>query len=203
MSEVRNEVARFLANIKSDFGGGCTLNKAYALADLIVDNDMKYAVEIGVYKGRSLFPQAIAMKHTGGKVIGIDPYLKESALENDVSDALKDKIKNFVATWDTDETYHTNLNIIRQYNLPCEIIRKKSEEATVPNGIELLHIDGNHDTEFVTKDIELFVPLVKKGGFIVMDDTDWGSVKVCLDMLNKDCELVADHNYYQIWKKLS
>jgi len=48
----------------------------------------------------------------------------------------------------------------------------------------LVHIDGNHDTEFVLKDVLNYVPLVKKGGIILLDDISWDSVKPAMEAIN-------------------
>lgn len=47
-------------------------------------------------------------------------------------------------------------------------IEKTSEEAVkdIPEILDFVYIDGNHDYEYVKKDIELYYPLVRKGGVI-------------------------------------
>src|SRR4030042_1249650 len=53
------------------------------------------------------------------------------------------------------------------------IIRKKSEEAISileDNSLDFLYIDGNHKKEFIKKDLELYFPKIKIGGFIGGDD---------------------------------
>ena len=41
--------------------------------------------------------------------------------------------------------------------------------------IAFIHIDGNHDYESVKEDYELWSPLVKADGWIVLDDYFWPS----------------------------
>jgi len=201
--ELKDKICKFLSKIPVEFFGPGPLDKSCRLAELIFEESITYAVEIGVFKGRSFFPQAIAMTYTGGVVMGIDPYTKESAYENDVDENLKGKIDEFINSWNPDATYETIKSIIKENNFPCSIVRERAEEAVVPNNIELLHIDGNHDTEYVTKDIQRYLPKVKKGGYVVMDDTHWNSVKACLNLLENDCELIEDHAIWQIWKKIT
>jgi hypothetical protein len=53
-------------------------------------------------------------------------------------------------------------------------IRKKSEDAVndVEEHLDFVYIDGNHDYEYVKKDIALYYPLVKYGG--VFGGHDYG-----------------------------
>jgi predicted O-methyltransferase YrrM len=48
---------------------------------------------------------------------------------------------------------------------------------------DLVHIDGNHDTEVVTKDVELYLPRLNRKGFIILDDISWDSVKLTYQVL--------------------
>jgi hypothetical protein len=58
-----------------DFGGGSSTAKALVFADLIVRFGVQDAIEIGVYRGRSLLPVAAVLRMQGaGRVIGIHPW---------------------------------------------------------------------------------------------------------------------------------
>ncbi len=54
------------------------------------------------------------------------------------------------------------------------ILRKTSKEASflVPDSIDLVFIDGNHDYDFVKEDIELWLPKVRSGGILAGHDYD-------------------------------
>ena len=54
--------------------------------------------------------------------------------------------------------------------------RTVSARKDVTDGIDLLHIDGNHDFDSVAGDIEDYLPKVVSGGFVVLDDIDWEGV---------------------------
>ena len=63
--------------------------------------------------------------------------------------------------------------VLKKYGDKVEFIRKFSEDATEhikDESLDFLYIDGNHQYEFVKKDIELYYSKVKKGGIIGGDD---------------------------------
>ena len=49
----------------------------------VIDNQFQRCVEIGIWRGRSLVPLAIATKYTNGLAYGIDPYTANDMSEND------------------------------------------------------------------------------------------------------------------------
>jgi predicted O-methyltransferase YrrM len=76
--------------------------------------------------------------------------------------------------------FYTNKNVqhFNSHNYNCEIIKANSNEEgtrdlvndSCPDGIDLLFIDGDHRYWGVTKDFQLYFPLVNSGGYIVFDD---------------------------------
>ena len=181
---IRSKTSNLLTEIPIDVGGGCSVTKATMMAYLIRRFNMQTSLDIGVYRGRSLMPQALAHKEwTGGVLYGVDPWSGEQAKEND-NKQLKDVIDRFVAETDFEAIYQDvdRLRKARGFERNCQLIRKTSAEAASyfkQQGItfDLIHIDGNHDTAPVLKDVELYLPLLKPDGFIVMDDVSWDSVK--------------------------
>ena len=115
------------------------------------------------------------MDYLGGKSYGIDPYLLEFALESDVDDEIKPFLEEFLKSVDFIHMYEEVLRTKTSLNLDnsVEIIRKPSWEAVIELkrkkiAIDMLHIDGNHDTEIVQKDVDLYFPLVSNGGIIIL-----------------------------------
>jgi methyltransferase family protein len=166
---------------------------------------MQYTVEIGVYRGRSFVPQAMAHQQTGGVVIGIDPYDSAAAQEADAPAALVDEIANWASRTNFDDIFSKVTSILEQLGLTphARLIRATSDSALpqVEANIDMLHIDGNHDTRFVSRDLDNYLPLVKPGGFVIMDDIDWRSVAVCLENLEGPCELVEMRETWGVWRK--
>lgn len=204
-SELYSEVAAVLDLIPADFGGGCSLSKAYMLAWLIRRYDLRETVDIGVYRGRSLFPQALAHRRfTGGVVYGVDPWSASEAKEWDINHEDKEGINRFIEQTDWQAIYQEVEAINNQfhYEKHCVLLRQASADAATyfeNNTIffDMIHVDGNHDTGKVTKDIELYVPRLRESGFIVLDDISWESVRPAYDILNTKMTLVferVDHN---------
>lgn len=181
------QVGGLLSGIEQDFGGGCSVGKAYVLSALIREYSLQVTVDIGVYKGRSLFPQAIAHReHSGGVVFGVDPWSAEEAREEDNPDQ-QDAIDRFVESTDFGVVYEQVRAFCHKSEVQrhCVLLRKTSAEAASSFGEEgrtfgLVHIDGNHDTARVLEDVGLYIPLLAAGGFMVLDDVSWDSVKPAL-----------------------
>lgn len=192
-----------------DAGGLCGDEKGNVIKSLVRDSNAKLCVEIGVFKGSSILYFVEALQKTGGKVIGIDPYQLDT-LKNDIPDKKASHLLYNVLFKEQnvlDNIYSNLINIINNNNLgdTITIIRDKSEnyhKNIDKESIDVLHIDGNHDEEYVTKDILNYLPLVKKGGYIIMDDTTWVGVKNSINNHLKDkCELVYDYKFYSVYTK--
>lgn len=192
-----NDINRIYCLIPQDFGGGCSHEKALIMSLVICKFKLKKTVDIGVYRGRSLFPQAIAHKlYTDGIVFGVDPYSNEAAVQNDRPD-LQTQLDEFLIITDFEKLYNDVSNIIKNNNYQnnCVLIRKKSSEAAIDfknSNVKfgLVHIDGNHDTKFVMEDVNNYFPLLDDKSFIVLDDISWDSVQPAFSLLNKDMILI-------------
>lgn len=188
--DIYHELEPIINQIPPDFGGGSSIAKTTLMAYIAIKNNLKNYVEIGVYKGRSFFPMARAMQIIGGQAFGIDPFNKEDAFESDIADNLKPSLEYFLETSDFEQIYKDVLNLQETLHMiNCtEIIRKTSKDAAEyfkakPSKIDMLHIDGNHDTIHVLEDIQLYLPLMSDNGYIVVDDINWDSVKPAFNAL--------------------
>tara|TARA_R110002072_G_scaffold300390_1_gene477786 strand:- start:83421 stop:84158 length:738 start_codon:yes stop_codon:yes gene_type:complete len=196
-SKLLAEIGRIYAQVPQDFGGGCSIEKALAMSLLIKEFNLQNTVDIGVYRGRSLFPQAIAHKlFSNGIVYGIDPYTKEAANQSDYPEIQKE-LDEFVSTTDFQKLFDdVSLIINENYKENCILIRKKSSDAVADfkqdsKQLDMVHIDGNHDTKFVMDDVENYLPLLSEKSFIVLDDISWKSVEPAIILLNKEMNFVT------------
>ncbi len=205
------EVARVLDRIPIDFGGGCSLQKACAMAWLIRRFRLGTTVDIGVYRGRSLFPQALAHRAgAGGVVYGVDPWSAREAVERDNED-LRDQIDEFVQTTDFEALHRDVVALNEELGLTehCVLVRKTSSEAARwfeerQIRFDLVHVDGNHDTARVMEDLDLYLPKLNPGGFIVLDDISWKSVEPAYGYLKERMTLLTQRvdkaNDYAIFR---
>jgi hypothetical protein len=69
------------------------------------------------------------------------------------------------------------LKRLRKYNDKVEYVYKTSADAAnlIPEGLDFVYIDGNHDYEYVKNDIANYFPKVKKGGVIGGNDFNCGN----------------------------
>tara|TARA_R100000935_G_scaffold1517_1_gene4868 strand:+ start:49746 stop:50480 length:735 start_codon:yes stop_codon:yes gene_type:complete len=191
-----DEINRVYKKIPQDFGGGCSIEKALSMALLIKEFNLQNTVDIGVYRGRSLFPQAIAHKlYSNGIVYGVDPYSKEAANQIDFPEKQK-QLDNFVTNTNFQELYINVSKIIdKNYKDNCILIREKSADGAVEfknnkKKLDMVHIDGNHDTKFVMEDVKNYLPLLSERSFIILDDISWKSVSPALKLLNKKMDFI-------------
>jgi glycosyltransferase involved in cell wall biosynthesis len=206
--ELLADLQRIVARVPSDFGGGCPLAKSFIMAHLALTFDLKNYVEIGVYRGRSFFPMAYATQKLGGMAYGIDPYDSAVAAEYDLEPEFGRQVNSFLESLDLSRI-HEEVNRLRDelgFADSTQIIRERSVVAADVLGnrkvvIDLLHIDGNHDTRHVMEDIELYLPLVREGGFVVLDDTAWASVKPGLNRLKNKLDVVFNNGRFAIFSK--
>jgi predicted O-methyltransferase YrrM len=192
-----------------DIGGLCTEEKGEVIKSLIEKTNAQLCIEIGVYKGSSLLYFAEVLQTTRGRVIGIDPYkldsLKNEIPNKEISDYFYDIL--FKEQTTLDNIYFNLKQILENNKLEdlITLVRDKSENyyQNIENeSIDVLHIDGNHDEEYVTKDILNYLPLVKKGGYIIMDDTSWvGVINSINNHLVDKCRLVSEHSEFTVYIK--
>jgi hypothetical protein len=197
--ELYVEVKEVLDRIPVDFGGGCTLEKAYMMACLIREYDLKRTVDIGVYRGRSLFPQALAHRRfTGGIVYGVDPWSASEAREKDNAE-LKEAIDRWVEDTDFQAVYEEVEALMHalRYEDHCVLLRQTSARAAAHfeghgTSFDMIHIDGNHDTDNVVEDVSMYLPRLNHRGYIILDDISWESVKPAYGMLTSKLSLLFE-----------
>jgi hypothetical protein len=181
---LRAEIVDALSRTPLDFGGGCSASKAFAMAALIRHLRLKTSLDIGVYRGRSLVPMALAhLRHTGGMAFGVDPYTNDAALQVD-HPTLRTELAQFAERTDFEALYRDVDRLRHAIGVAqhCTLVRETSAAAArrfreQGQAFGLIHIDGNHDTAPVLQDVDDYLPLLEPGGILVMDDVSWDSVK--------------------------
>ena len=171
-------------SIPTDFLGGSGFSKCYIMACLAQLLDLRHFVEIGIYRGKSLFSVAVPFVLSGGTAIGIDPYIQEAAFEEEPLDAAKD-VNDYIEKANFEAIYKEVLDRKSKLGFgdSLQVIRELSSNAVLElearnHRIDMLHIDGNHDTKFVQQDYNNYYPLLTDGAIIVFDDINWPSVNI-------------------------
>lgn len=188
----------YISKYHGKVDGWCSIDKATNLARIILQTKPELCVEIGVFGGSSLIPQALALQeNNNGIIVGIDPWTKDAALE----EMSNNDNKSWWSSLDYNQIYKKLISIIKQFELDdfVDLIKDKSENV-VDNfkneSIDILHIDGNHCEALAYKDSVNYFPKVKMGGYIFFDDISWRedpeiiSTKKGLDYLKQYCEQV-------------
>ncbi len=175
------------------FYGWSTKEKAMSFIDLVLEVEPDVCVEIGVFGGRSLFPVAATLKHLGkGIVIGIDPWSLDEVIP--YFDPKKDEAH--IAWWSKlnfDQVYLSYLGLISEYQLDDYVItlRSTSEVASYAiSDIDILYIDGNHNETVSNRDVTLYLPKVRSGGYIWLNDSLWRDLQSSVDLLFEACDFI-------------
>ncbi len=170
-----NKISELLNPDKPLVHGWCCLDKAKKLADCVTEHKPQLCVEIGVFGGASLLPQALALQANGsGKIVGIDPWSTDAALEE------MSQPEN-ISWWgkvNLLQMYQHCKDHVAQLKLQDHVllVRDKAENVVgsfADGSIDLLHIDGNHSEALSYKDAVLYLPKVASGGTIFFDDVHW------------------------------
>jgi predicted O-methyltransferase YrrM len=195
-----------------DYGGWCFNEKRNYIHNLVINTKSHLCVEIGVYRGSSLLSFAESLELIGGVIVGIDPWSFEMS-KNEIStedEEYENWIYNEILKGQQtfDDMYSELNDIITNNNLNnvVKLIRKPSENCFIEfnkETIDVLHIDGNHNKINVCRDILLYTPLVKKNGYVIMDDSNWDNVNYCIDrFMTNNYTLVDDFGGWSVYKKI-
>jgi predicted O-methyltransferase YrrM len=187
----------------SGLHGWCTLEKASAMAELVLAERPALCVEIGVFGGRSLIAQALALRANGtGLVYGIDPWETSSTIEGDHAPQ--------------DSTWWSNVDLpsicahcmtaIGDFAVwkQTRIVAARADQVAgvfVDESIEILHIDGNHSELASVRDLDLYWPKVRPAGWIWFDDIDWPTTAKAVRLLNENAETIKDINNCRLYRK--
>lgn len=198
-------------NIINTLEGWCTHEKSYKLYNLILKEKPEYVVEIGVFGGKSLLSQAFALKDNNKGIIhGIDSWKVTDCIEG----MKQDTAINWWSTLDYEKIYNGCVTAIKNNNLQpyVELHKMTAQEYSklINFEIDILHIDGNHEEESSCRDVELYLPKVKNGGYIWFDDANWHQTQKAIHLIeNKyNCKLIDKaqsedpNNFCNLYQKI-
>ena len=189
-ADLRHYVHHHLPSIQ----GWCSPEKAKKFIDLTLRIKPDLCVEIGTYAGSSLFPVACTLKYLQhGVVVAIDAWDKLEAIK--YFDPITGSLHiDYWGRINMDQVYYSFLNLLRAHELTeyCIPMRTTSERAApVVNGsIDFLYIDGNHSRIVSMKDVASYLPKVRPGGYICVNDPLDTELQDAVDTLLETCEFV-------------
>src|SRR3990167_3377417 len=195
-SELKTKTVDFLK------GSWCSEEKTNLLIDLVAIFRPNVCVEIGAWEGGSVIPIAQTLKYLGsGKVFAVDAWSNEWAVKYLVQDEPNKnwwKTVNMKAVHDLFSSRISHLDLSK---FCIEIHKPSVEAADLLTEIDFLHLDGDFSETGSKHDIELFLPKVKQGGYILISN-----VQMCIEGqfpkseafndLLRSCEMIAaiDHD---------
>ena len=93
---------------------------------------------------------------------------------------------------DMENDYKRAVKYVNEMKGKAILIRKKSEDAIndIPDNLDFVYIDGNHEYEYVKKDLELYYPKLRTGGVLCGNDF----TPMHLGVVNSVLEFAKDKN---------
>lgn len=184
-------------SLMTELEGWCSSFKAVTLIDLILLLKPNKVVEIGVFGGKSFIPMAMALKSNGaGMIYGVDPYDSQASIQG-----MEGANKKWWGSIDHQLILDGFNKKIKDLNLQqfIRLLRETSKNSPIVQDIDLLHIDGNPSEETALIDVLKWVPLVRKGGVIVINNLHWNPHSKAVDWLNQNCIKLAEFNEDNSW----
>lgn len=145
--------------------------------------------EIGVYRGNA--SQYLRLCFPSASLFLIDPWTLYDAYRSPTAGPISQQEEDY-------EEAYTYVKEVFADDPRVQILRKTSlaAAAQVPNGLDLVFIDGNHDYEYVKQDIELWQPKIRKGGLLAGHDFDRelfpGVVRAVTERFGEDVAIGPD-----------
>ena len=188
-----NTYKKGILHKQKSIAGWCCQEKAEKLMDLIYEIHPKVCVEIGVFGGSSVYPMASALSfQEDGIIYAIDPWSTEECLRGTVPG---NRNYEWWSKLDLEAIYQKFLISLQIHKVSdfCHVMRTTSKEALchfADESIDILHIDGNHHLEDIeVSDAVMWLPKVKKGGYIWFDDANWPETKRAVQFMKEQCSL--------------
>jgi len=205
MNEKHNLIRNFISDQFPKMGGWCDQQKGFEIAKLVLESKPNRIAEVGVFEGKSTLALAYACKLNGsGAVYAIDSWKKEDCIDDELT-----ANQEWWANLDLEGHYESfvrhcvRAEVVRH----IQFCRMSSWDASrsLPD-MDMVHIDANHAEWPSTSDVVNWLPKLKVGGYIIMDDVNWGSTQIAIKFVLKRCELISRHDFtescFAIYRKL-
>lgn len=169
-----SDLRREIEDATPEGGDWCSPDKAIQLAALVLEVRPQIIVELGVWKGGSAIPMAIALRHLGdGQLVAIDAWSTEASVAG--QEGVNAAWWQSVGDDGHECARQTFLGRLKKHQISperCTVLRQRSDEEVVLTVIDILHHDANHGPQVVL-DVERWAPAVRVGGILILNDLDW------------------------------
>jgi hypothetical protein len=122
-------------------------------------------LEIGVFRGQIL--SLIRLLRTDAIIEGVSPL--DSTDGHWHSDYAAD-IRRIHDQFELPKTYKIHKGLSTDHEIIATVQAQNFAPQSHPKGYEILYIDGGHTYPVAKSDIENYAPLIKPGGYLVIDD---------------------------------
>jgi hypothetical protein len=150
----------------------CSAEKINLLMDVTLLIHPRVCVEIGAFTGSSILPVAATLKYlNSGKVFAVDAWSNAETIKYLAKD---DPNRAWWSQVDMQAVRNSFQRLIKTWSLGsfCTEIYKPSEQAiySIPGEIDFLHLDGDYSEIGALRDVEVYLPKVKSGGYILLSN---------------------------------
>ena len=182
--------------------GWTEVERACEMAERILEIKAKVCVDIGVFAGRSTIAMGFAARELQtSHVYGIDAWKIDSAVEGD---NVEENAKWWKERANLEQMHWQAVHMIWSHRLDpwVTIIRNGSQyvHQLFPI-IDFLNIDGCHTEIASCRDVELYLPALRSGGYLMFDDSDWLSTQKALGKIEEHCDLINDNGKARTYRK--
>jgi predicted O-methyltransferase YrrM len=163
--------------------GACSWLATYGIIPHLAQSiSAKKIVEIGVAYG--YHADFICTTLPEVTYVGVDPYKANYDLNDIFCDDVKKLFKENDSQSAMDRLFATVSDNLKLFDDRATIKRGLSWEVAEQIGdgsVDLVYIDGDHTYDGVMRDLNAWVPKIKKGGIVCGDDIGWPGVKKAVD----------------------
>lgn len=188
------QLKQFVTTEFPKMAGWCDETKGCIMGDLILHQGYTAIADIGVFEGKSTLAMAKACQLRGaGVVYGVDSWNRDDCTV-DAEIQHEDWWKNLDIEKHREGFYrHLDRTQLADW---VKIHRTTSYKAAheIPDGLDMVHIDANHSEWSSTFDVCLWLPKIKVGGHLIMDDTNWATTQTAVRFAKKFCDFIVEHS---------
>lgn len=188
---IRNAIYHYTVHME----GWATPERCEEMATRIIETNARVCIDIGVFAARSTISMGFAARELGAShVYGIDPWKIESAVEGD---NVEENARWWRESSNLEKMHTETMHAIWSHRLDpwVTIIRNGSQHvAQLFPVIDFINIDGCHTEVASCRDVNLYLPRLRSGGYLTFDDADWATTQPALKLIEEQCDLIKVMN---------